>query len=798
MSYSSDESYIPDWEPFVTNDGQLFYVELSQPTITSKIPELTKTNLGTFRNEFSRVSTRRSGRGVSKLSKLISSRSKNKQMIEEPPLEEEKNPNEEPVHTEVNIKLIIDPSERYKFGRRSSLTESLLGIITQPSPDGQKIMISGFASISEPDLSKIISIGDWLKYINGHEVNAANLDSFLMSIDNPIEVQITVQKMLDPNAANMNNKFCNLNAIIKNLNTFFPLETKETDTIFSLMYLTMEGTTDQGPEGQDVVFCYPNKNSNELYACRGSFLTINSVLIGSFNSTAECSTVQIEDLIFHVVYSVFNEDLLLIAFSSKIMTAAETMLKAKEIQRCLEFSFRTLPSTFKEPHINHLSEVCKLIEFNLRHDHDLKKVKFESSLVESHLVALPKEAQLRIDDALSEMEAMDYREWNDEPLKSHREFFILGSALYYKSFLLANHLPVCDLVDINTFLKTHGVYDMMSNPTMKELIIWKEVFLKSCERGLVKNDKIYGIPQGRWFLNIVGRGTLFLAVVLESRYTDQKFQYITPSPFYVEEIQDTVEHLRTGGIENLAGTWIGLNKRPQCANPKTESHSLSSSLPSKKSEMIPFLKRRSTSSENISENNRSQASSSMTSRTPSEDSHNKYDDDDSDSDWDGFPDSHKSSSGFDVSEMTETLLKEVGDIIPSKLTAGSDNVLYYYVQLEVGEGILLAPTTNQNPIVIEAFRNAAHSIHEILQETIRFRQILSQETSKPNVHKSSVAIKEHGILIEVIAEGWDCIEFWVIGRLFLATGRETYLCHRADVPQNMVEIAFRLQLNSTG
>lgn len=58
---------------------------------------------------------------------------------------------------------------------------------------------------------------------------------------------------------------------------------------------------------------------------------------------------------------------------------------------------------------------------------------------------------------------------------------------------------------------------------------------------------------------------MMLAVLLESRHdnsSDEQF-FISPSPFYIEEIQDTLEHLRTGGIENLASTWVNSNKRPQ-------------------------------------------------------------------------------------------------------------------------------------------------------------------------------------------------------------------------------------------
>lgn len=41
--------------------------------------------------------------------------------------------------------------------------------------------------------------------------------------------------------------------------------------------------------------------------------------------------------------------------------------------------------------------------------------------------------------------------------------------------------------------------------------------------------------------------------------------------------------------------------------------------------------------------------------------------------------------------------------------------------------------------------------------------MLSQETTKPNSHRSLVAIKEHGVLISTINDADEQIEFWAIG-----------------------------------
>lgn len=307
--------------------------------------------------------------------------------------------------------------------------------------------------------------------------------------------------------------------------------------------------------------------------------------------------------------------------------------------------------------------------------------KLEDSLREGHYIPLPKEGQLRIDDALSEMEAMDYREWNDEPLKSHREFYILGSVIYFRKYLLASHLAKSELLDIEAFLRTNAIFLLIENRPVRELIIWQEIYPKSMiNDNFGLNEIINSNKSSRWFLTIVARGQLCMAVILESRYLDPEgisssttSDYIGPSRFYIEEIQDTLDHLQIDGVENLANMWLNANKRPEtllfkedqasCAalpvnlNTLNTSATTSSSTSTveaiamnlKNTEVISILKRRNNSSENVSDNNlkctnsmlttASGGSPSINSQTFSDSSLQKYneDDDESDSDWDGFP-----------------------------------------------------------------------------------------------------------------------------------------------------------------
>lgn len=62
-----------------------------------------------------------------------------------------------------------------------------------------------------------------------------------------------------------------------------------------------------------------------------------------------------------------------------------------------------------------------------------------------------------------------------------------------------------------------------------------------------------------------------MAVILESRHSIDANEpssstinnRIGPSRFYIDEIQDTLDHLQSGGVENLAMTWLNANKRPE-------------------------------------------------------------------------------------------------------------------------------------------------------------------------------------------------------------------------------------------
>lgn len=267
----------------------------------------------------------------------------------------------------------------------------------------------------------------------------------------------------------------------------------------------------------------------------------------------------------------------------------------------------------------------------------------------------------------------------------------------------------------------------------------------------------------------------------------------SPDVFYVEEAQETLHHIQNMGISALADKWLSLNSRPQIAvvdttankpNKKNDFFTFAKSTsptpaPSKKTEITSILKHRSPKSatgsvfsgEDVSEDSASQEARSEISDEPVIGRRAAREkDSDSDSDWDNYRPNSEISGSFDISD-----LKQLSDLIPLKITAGNENVLYNYVSFDATEGVLMCPPVMEStPAIMEQiysnFRKSSQSIHALFQNTIRFKTLLAQDMVKLVVNKSLIAIKEHGMLFECHemenGKRATSVLYWVVGYVF--------------------------------
>lgn len=423
-----------------------------------------------------------------------------------------------------------------------------------------------------------------------------------------------------------------------------------------------------------------------------------------------------------------------------------------------------------------------------------------------------------------------------------RLYTILGSCVYHKCYLLGSHLPHEDSIDVHSFLRHNGLLNLVNQEEVKCLVLWKEVYPRSCNRGNIESsDNMQSlVPDGKWFLLVVGYGHDLLAVLLESGGCTTKYSStIGPDVFYVEEAQETLKHMQKIGITTLASKWITSNARPEVI--QYEEHTTtkpSSSLTenlfglikssdaqaaTSKPSVNPIVNKKSQESPSISKKRGPEESpmisGSVYSLQTSEDSLSqgtggisevsdeampilgrratrekvnsisRYSDD-SDSDIDIYKnDSHVLA--MDISNIRENLLNQAEYLIPKRLTAGDKNYLYHYVHLDTVEGILLSSipiqnTPKDNKLLVN-FNRCVHVIHKLLHNTVRFKT-QNQDMDKTVINRSLIAVKEHGVLFE-----WKNITFWVIGRLYTSPHpKELYVCHQDSAPQNLIEIAFKL------
>lgn len=872
-SYSdSDDSTIPDWEPYVDDlSGELLYIDCHPFVTHSK--EHNKQNEQP--DNFSKTQLRRSTRG--KFLRLLRRReSKRYSKKGHKPVDEGNELNTQKVKfqdfqegEEKVVTLEIDSENRYNLSGDKSLAESLLGLIVSTLSDGSRVMIAGFSYDSKAKHERNIKIGDWLKSINNIDVHVHNLDDILQKFINHDEVILTLQRVAatevtkDPpiNKLNLESAFVRdlLNSKGEDDQTVFQ---KLCGHPIGIVYVNTENLEESNEANEDLLYLFPRPHQkNILCVSRGMFITLSHLIQDITNTKPRTSSVYYKGKLAHVVYVQLEKKLVLFLFPDDQVSVREAVFMSTELIRFFEFSFGSLDKCFTdEAYAKQVDRILsryfarilcnsdwatmpQFMEYQNNQDRPSGQSNclFEDVMPVVPTLKLHDNAVMQIDDALSELEASDYREWNEDPLDCQRLFTILGSALFHSGYLLHSHLVYEDLADVFSFCKLQGLIHLAKTEPVRCLVLWKEIFLRS---GRARNVDDCN-ADARCYLLVVGSGKDFLIVIMEAGgATEPPEDNMGPDAFYVEEAQATLSHIQALGLSVVADRCLMANGGFQVAPPlpllskkkndfigslgfaksnMPQAHKESASNP-KKGEVISILKRR-CSEQNVlntahdesydaySEESGSQCYSEGMSEISDESSgrnrKSKYDSNDEESDLDDFGDgSQISSSSFDISEIRHSLHSESGECLPIQLTSGPHNVLYHFVHLDTTESVLITPVNSNVQsrtynLVLNNFRRCCQNIHGVFQNTLRFKNMPAQDIGKSLMNKSLIAIKEYGMLFECPfvdekdGSKKNKISYWVIGRLFyMPHPKELYVCYQDTIPQNLVDLAFKISLNS--
>nr|XP_023014516.1 protein inturned isoform X2 [Leptinotarsa decemlineata] len=770
--YSDSDSTIPDWEPYVDDfTGELLYIECHPFVVQnnkeskSKTPPepLARSQLRrSTRGKFLRLLRRRESKRRSKKNqKLVDVNELNTSKVKFQDFQEGE---------EKEVMLEIDSENRHNLSSDKSLAESLLGLIVSTLSDGNRVMIAGFSYDSKAKQERNIKIGDWLKSINNIEVNVHNLDDILQKFINRDDVLLKLQRVAgievtkDPpiNELNIESDF-----VRELLNSKSDIEDSLLEALCKysagIVYVDTEKLSETNQNNEDVTYCFPKPiQKNVLCQSRGMFITLNHLLEEMTATKPKVSSMKCNGHSTHVVYTNFNKNLLLFMLPNYRAKKEEIILMNNEIIRHLQFCYETVDKSFSSE--QHLSQIdhffmrfftrtlssrpwTTMQEFSLLQNLGLEEgsFQFEEVMTVAQTLCLPDEAQVQIDDALSELEASDYRDWD------------------------------------------------------------------------------------------------LLAVLMEAGgCTEPSENNMGPDAFYVEEAQATLAHIQELGLSELCERLLSLDPYPQITKPvplvnrrksdfmninfsKAGSASVKDSLSApKKSEVTSILKKRScdqnyvapsSSSNSLQDDSfdgQSEGSGSQGGYSEiSDDSRrnlkrgSKYDSTEEDSDPEDYAEGSQMSTGsYDISEIRQYILSETEDFQPLQLTSGNENVLYHFVQLDIAKGILLCPPESPDPsltysFIMDNFKRCSLKMHMLFQNTLRFKNMPAQDMAKSVMNKSLIAIKEHGMLFNcpyLDEKEKKCkITYWVLGRiLYMPQPKEVYVCYQDSIPQNMIEIAFKL------
>lgn len=346
-------------------------------------------------------------------------------------------------YNEGEVKIVVlHLNHELTISRRSKLVEHLLGINVSTFSDGSRIMIAGITPNGPAKCDKNIKIGDWLKSINDVNVNANNLNAVLEQFEHQMEVKLELQRVTGVEVTKQppGSEISNQSTFVKQLTTISNNENLQLlliDQPVGVLYLDTDDLSESGPEFQGVLYCYPNPiEKNRLCSNRGVCITLNHLINDVTSHQPRVTTVLLNSRLAHIVYTNVGvgAKLLLLMLPDNRLSRDEVVNLNDEVLRSLKFIYGDLERCFvgeqgKQSHreVDHFFSrfFARILTSGLWNKAEqsvllsslpMKAVleapyQFEGLQQAAHFINLPNEAKMQIDDALSELEACDYREW---------------------------------------------------------------------------------------------------------------------------------------------------------------------------------------------------------------------------------------------------------------------------------------------------------------------------------------------------------------------------------------------------
>ena len=385
------------------------------------------------------------------------------------------------------------------------------------------------------------------------------------------------------------------------------------------------------------------------------------------------------------------------------------------------------------------------------------------------------------------------------PSPRERFYVCVGCCLLFKEFVVCSHLS-CDLLKIVVSIcNLHGFIDTNNYSNLKQLLFWKEIFIKEKEedRRGGRGGEGEGGSRVQWFLLVVGEGKSLLCTLLQSfDVVDDDKNIVGPHPYYVEETLATLRSLcNDNNMEEIF-----------------EKCLMTTTMP---------LKHLSTQNNNNDNNYNYNNNNSMTQtssqgprgRKAKESKLNSiYRSKDVDFHcmdhtsrgsiknvgWRGSRSSIKDVGRgcleFCSNRLTSVPRWGVNEVYSKTtggnmyLTKGPHNTLLHYLTLQTYSTILIGPPPG--------LRDMDRVVKSIERHIIEAHNILSCGGCGgcgccDGCGGCDGDVLEYGVMLQFARLQ---LKYWLVGRKW--NNEEVYLCFEEGVPQNIVEMVFKLRFGS--
>ncbi|XP_074677597.1 protein inturned [Strix aluco] len=765
-----------------------------------------------------------------------------------------------------DIYVYVNPRKLYSTGEdeQHRLLEALVGIVHQSSWSSrraekqgrkdkairgigeEKLVVHGLVPGSSAMKTGQILIGDALVAVNDVDVNSENIERVLSCIPGPMQVKLTFETSIFEPEGTSQQRYKRAQSSMNNLVRLLWGEDSTDhqqaiqDVPHIVMFLTMKLDSETSKDEQEILYQYPiSEASQKLKSVRGIFLTLSDILESVTGTQIISSSLFLCGKLVQVVYWKESDKLLVIGLPEENVPLSQLRNMIEDVVSTLKFMYSSLDSAFCQ-----VENVSRLDHFfNLFFQRALQPARLKSNASPSaqhydtcsalfldnlpglRWLTLPQEIKMEIDTALSDLEAADFAELSEDYYDMRRLYMIMGSCLFYKGYLIGNHLPKEDLIDIGLYCRHYCLLPLAAEQKIGQLVIWREVFphhhIQPCEASSFTG---YREPEARYFLLIVGLRHFMLCVLLEAGGCASK-AIGNPGPdcIYVDQVKATIlqlegidasieERLDSPSIPPLScADWFLPATRDKLES-LTTSPILSKLQNTSKSVTTPASKRTLFGDSSIMTRKpsptRSSGGADHGDEGPAEDESSN-------------PQSvvdqatrkkHTLPNPFHLGNLKKNLSEKDTELLNAiKLTSGPENTLFHYLCLETMQGIFITPTHKEvarlggsiHPQLIENFYRCCLSIRSVFQQSMRKEK---KKKACGGISEFSKAaedldlVREHGVLFECSPDNWTdqkkpppTMNYWVVGRLILhPKPQECYVCFHDSVTEAAVELAFKL------